>query len=582
MAKAALRGSAVDLPSLRDALDTHLAALSGGSGEVNALRARVLEAARAAALQEPGLFSLTVPTGGGKTLSSLAFALDHAIAHGLDRVIYVIPFTSIVEQTAAVFRDAFGQDDAILEHHSAFDPDKEDTTDNDERRDGRERHGLAVENWDRPIIVTTAVQFFESLYANRKARCRKLHRLARSVIVLDEAQTIPPPVLRPCLAGIKELARGYGASLVLCTATQPAVTDERLTQWSDSKFEHVPIPEAIPTTALREIAPEREQLYEALKRVTVEHAGTLDDAGLVTRMTAERQVLCILNNRRHAREVFEMLPEVGRMHLSTAMVPAHRRTRLAKARRRLAEGQVLRLVSTSLIEAGVDVDFPAVIRAEAGIDSIAQAAGRCNREGKLGREGGRVTVFAPEEGEGRAPPPDLKQFADVGRTVMRDHADPLSLAAVTAYFEQLYWRRGADKLDAKGVMALCDSYETRHGWGGKFADIAEAFRMIEQTMRPVIVPYRASEAYGAHPDVMAALENPFQPVGPLLRPLQQHIVQVPRRARAALLAEGAAQIVREKDYGDQFVVLANADLYNEDRGLDWSDPTWRSAESNIF
>ena len=569
-----LRGSDVSLETLRDALKAHMAGFEGKGGEINALRAEVLAASRDAAIREPGLFSLTVPTGGGKTLASLAFALDHAITHGLERIVYVIPFTSVVEQTAAVFRDALGRENAgaILEHHSAFDAYENDDAENDEGPDGRERHRLAAENWDSPIIVTTAVQFFESLYANRKARCRKLHRLAKSVIVLDEAQTIPPAMLRPCLAAIKELARGYGASLVLCTATQPAVTDHHL---RDERGR--PLPEAIPSEALREIAPERERLYQQLKRVTVTNAGTLDDDALVDRIIREEQALCILNNRRHARELADLLPAESRMHLSTAMVPAHRRARLAEARERLKTKKPLHLVSTSLIEAGVDADFPAVLRAEAGIDSIAQAAGRCNREGAMGHGAGRVTVFTPAEGEGRAPPPELEQFAAAARRVMRDHTDPLSLEAVKAYFAELYWLKGPDALDVKGVMKMCNAFNTTHGLGGNFADIAEAFRLIEETMRPVIIPHGASE-YGASASVLGQVEHAEQ-IGGALRELQQASVQVPARARAALVSAGAARVVRAEEFGDRFVVLTNEELYSAEFGLDWSDPTFRSAES---
>lgn len=574
--KVALRGSNISLEVLRDALKAHMVGFEGKGGAVNALRAEVLVASRAAAIRKPGMFSLTVPTGGGKTLASLAFALDHAIAHGMDRVVYVIPFTSIVEQTAAVFRDALGKENAgaILEHHSAFDPYAKDDDENDEGPDGRERHSLAAENWNSPVIVTTAVQFFESLYANRKARCRKLHRLANAVIVLDEAQTIPPAMLRPCLAAIKELARGYGSSLVLCTATQPAVTDAHLTDENGK-----PLPEAIPAASLREIAPDPAHLYEQLKRVTVTDAGTLDDDALVDRITVEDQALCILNNRRHARDLAARLPDESRMHLSTAMVPAHRRARLAEARARLKDKLPLHLVSTSLIEAGVDVDFPVVLRAEAGIDSIAQAAGRCNREGRMGHGAGRVTVFAPAEGEGRAPPPELKQFAEAARAVMRDHADPLSLEAMTAYFAELYWRKGPELLDGNGVMKLCDAFDTNHGLGGRFADIAEAFRLIEETMRPVIIPRCASE-YGADHDVLGQLDY-AEKIGGALRPLQQASVQVPARARASLIAAGAARIVRREEFGDRFVVLTNGDLYSAEYGLDWSDPTYRSAEGLI-
>ncbi|MEQ1650761.1 MAG: CRISPR-associated endonuclease Cas3'', partial [Hyphomicrobiaceae bacterium] len=257
-----VRGWSGDIANLKCALDAHLVGMPRDDTPINRLRAEVLADARQVAVeQSPGLFALTVPTGGGKTLASLAFAMDHAVKHKLNRIIYVIPFTSIVEQTAEVFRTALGDTTAILEHHSGFDADRFDPPNDEENPDGSEKIRRDTENWDRPIIVTTAVQFFESLFSNRTSRCRKLHNIARSVIVLDEVQTLPLPVLRPCLAALTELARGYGSSVVLCTATQPALTREA----------GLKAPEAL--VGVREIVPPERNLYTRLKRVRAERSG---------------------------------------------------------------------------------------------------------------------------------------------------------------------------------------------------------------------------------------------------------------------------------------------------------------------
>ena len=371
---------ATGLVALRDALNTHLNAVERKAlpSRVNDIRKTVLHDCRARASEPLGLFSLTVPTGGGKTLSSMAFALDHAVTHGLRRVIYAIPFTSIIEQNAKVFSDVFGQDN-VLEHHCNY-----KSKDEPEEHGYDKWRGLAAENWDAPVVVTTNVQFFESLFSNRPSRCRKLHNIARSVIVLDEAQAIPTEYLEPCLCALKELVGQYGCTVVLCTATQPAVDDASL-------------PEKVRLHHVREIIADPQRLYTDLKRTEVTLAGKLTDAALAARLDGHEQVLCIVGTKPQAQAVFTLLQErEGAFHLSTNMYPEHRRRVLGTIRQRLADRLPCRVVSTSLIEAGVDVDFPVVYRAMAGLDSIAQAAGRCNREGGL-PEPGRVVVYEPEK-----------------------------------------------------------------------------------------------------------------------------------------------------------------------------------------
>lgn len=550
------RGQHPSMSELSSRLDRHLdrKLAAASTSEVNAIRASVLKHVRGKADTEPGVFTLTVPTGGGKTLTSLAFALRHALAHDLDRVIYVLPFTTIIEQTAKVFRDALGEDnndvDFVVEHHSAF----------DERevrgRESLDKLKLAMENWDAPVVVTTTVQFFESLFANRPSRCRKLHNIANSVVVLDEAQALPHGVLRPCVAAMAELARNWRTSLVLCTATQPALAQA---EGFEGGFEK--------TT---ELAPDPQGLYGKLKRTRLRNEGEIDDAELTARLADERQALCIVNTRRHARELFLALPDRdGAMHLTTAMCAQHRRERLCIVRRRLAHSKPVRLVATSLVEAGVDVDFPVVWRAMAGIESIAQAAGRCNREGR--RPVGHVHVFTSPEGK---TPLEMRPLADAARRTWRKHGgDPLSLSALDDYFHEVYWVKG-EELDSKRILAKTKG--RHHTCDFPFETIAHEFKVISTSALPVIVPYDETARQ------LVRRLNHVQRPGAIARKLQPYVVTVPPDARARLVAAGAVRFVREAEFDEQFAVLENESLYSCDVGLTWADPTFRDAELLIM
>jgi CRISPR-associated endonuclease/helicase Cas3 len=572
------RGPQNTLEVLRSRLDSRLCGFTAAGGDVNRLRGDVLKHVRQQAKLPTGLFSLTVPTGGGKTLTSLAFALDHAIHHGLERIIYVIPYTSIIEQTADIFRNVLGGGDDILEHHSAVDWGAGDQAGADGATDDEGREGLKklrrdAENWDVRIVVTTAVQFFESLYAARTSACRKLHNIARSVIVLDEAQTLPLNLLLPCMAAIDTLAKGYGASVVLCTATQPALSKQ---DGFPNGLEHV-----------RELAPDPRQLYTRLKRVrVVVEPEPVDDMGLAARMRDSERILCIVNSRAHARDVFAMIKdEAGARHLTTVMCPLHRRAALADIRGCLKDRKPVRLIATSLIEAGVDVDFPVVWRAITGLDSIAQAAGRCNREGVLAE--GMVHVFQAAVVEGRKAPQAVEQLASATREILRLHAhDPLGLDAITAYFQLVYWKKGSGELDrapheGRDVQILQEIADNASKLTIPFAAIARAFRFIPDSMAPVIVPYRQAGESEPVEFLVKRLEYVDRP-GALARKLALYSVPVPRRARGTLLAQGAARIVQPEKYGDRFVVLENSDLYSSVSGLDWADPSFRSAEANIM
>lgn len=548
------RGSHIPLTTLRERLDQHLAGFKADT-PVNQLRAEILTGVRAHAADPAGVFSLTVPTGGGKTLASLAFALDHAMVHGLRRVIFVIPFTSVVEQTAAVFRGAFGDlgAAAVLEHHSAF------VDQTEKAPEARDKLALAMENWDCPIVVTTSVQFFESLYADRPARCRKLHNIAGSVVILDEAQTLPIKLLRPCVAALDELARNYRSSVVLCTATQPALHRDDLA----GGFARV-----------TELAPDPPSLFKKLERVTVRHIGTLDDAALANELRTRQQVLCIVNNRRHARVLFEMIAdEAGARHLTTLMCAKHRRRVLAEIRADLKAGRPCRLVATSLIEAGVDVDFRTVLRAEAGLDSIAQAAGRCNREGRYAPAESEVLIFSTESPDG-APPPELAQFAQVARRILHLHRDePLAQGAIKAYFMELYWQKGANELDAANLLGvLADSRIDSL----PFEFLAAKFRMIESTQLPVIIPFDDA-ARAALRDLEYA-----EGCAAIARRLQPYLVQLPHAGYQALRKAGAIQPVQPRRLGEQFMQLTNLDLYDPSSGLHWDNPDFITPEKTIW
>ena len=507
------------------------------------------------AAQPQGLFTLTVPTGGGKTFTSMAFALEHAKRHGMRRVIYVIPFTSIIEQNAAEFRKAFGElgEQAVLEHHSTFDDGK---LQNEATKD---KLRLASENWDAPIVVTTAVQFFESLFADRSSRCRKLHNIAGSVIILDEAQMLPLNLLLPIMQAIKELAQNYRCSVVMCTATQPAVQAEN---GFYRGFENV-----------REIAPKPTALFDKLRRTTVQYIGTQTDVDLLTKLAEQQQMLVIVNNRRHARSLYDQAKHLdGTFHLTTLMCAKHRSQKLDEIRGRLKSGEPCRVIATSLIEAGVDVDFPLVMRAEAGLDSVAQAAGRCNREGKRPSENSFVWIFAPEE-QWKAPPELATQAAVMRLTANSFSDDLLSTQAVTAYFAELYQLKGSE-LDNKKILKMHN--DAGQSLDFPFQTIADKFRMIESHMQPLIIPFDVEAE-----NLISSLHHADH-IGGLLRKLQPYTVQIPEKALAALYKAGRIEPINEKNFGKQFYTLIGLDLYDDVAGLSWEDTEFLKGESLVF
>lgn len=516
------------LDDLWERLQRHISGWFPPQGELNSRRCAVLEQCiRMGKTQPPGLFTLTVPTGGGKTVASLAFALAQARARarGLRRIIYVIPYTSIIEQTAQEFRTILGAEN-VLEHHSnaAYEIDAEATPET-------VRLAQAAENWDMPVVVTTAVQFFESLYANRPSQCRKLHNLAGSVILFDEAQLLPLPCLRPCIHAIAQLVQHYGASAVLCTATQPALGPL--------------FAEFLPGRPAVELCPPELCPPESFRRVCFRQAGRLDWDTLSGQLQQHEQVLCVINSRKSAQEIFTRLSGEGNFHLSTLMYPAHRRAKLEEIRRRLKGGLPCRVISTSLIEAGVDVDFPAVFREEAGLDSILQAAGRCNREGKRPVSESIVTLFRGEA----APPPLFQTAIGAGRKVLEQYDDIASQEAIQAYFHMFLELNGAEAQDKYGILSKIDE-----DWF-PFQSVAERFHMIDSPTRTVYIPL------GAGAELIGRLRAGERSRA-LFRQLGQYGVSIYENHFAAL--DQAGDLERLEDGS---AILATLSLYSEETGL---------------
>ena len=513
------------MPALLHRLEKYTARWQNPGNDLNRRRCEILQECQRGADHDRGLFTLTVPTGGGKTVASVAFALRHAVRNQMDRVIYVIPYTSIIEQTAEVFRGIFGAEN-VLEHHSNAAYEVNESGDTLQYKLVR-----ATENWDAPIVVTTAVQFFESLYSNKPSKCRKLHNIANSVIIFDEAQMLPTPHLRPCVAAIAKLVTDFRATAVLCTATQPVLND-LFQQYA-------------PDRPIVELCPDAKELSTQLRRVRFTQIGRVNAEDLSQKLAALSQVLCIVNSRAAAQEVFRKLPEEGRFHLSTLMYPAHRRAVLSDIRRRLTAGQPCRVVATSLIEAGVDVDFPAVFRELAGVDSILQAAGRCNREGKRCAEDSIVTVF-----EGVSATPQLLQVnIGAAREALSGGADPADLDTVRRYFVSYRSLMQQSRLDKANIIGLFETGSM------PFRTAAERFHLIDSATKTIYVPLADGVV------LVQRLQN-GERSRELFRQLGQYSVNVYDRHFNDLLAAGYLEIV-----DDDSAILTDASRYDLRTGL---------------
>lgn len=518
-----MRNGFADLSVLNQKLDQKLAKFGGGKRPIDQKRCEILQDCVRAAAGEPGLFSLTVPTGGGKTISSLAFALKHALKNGLKRVIYVIPYTNIIEQNANVFSDILGEKN-VLQHHSNFDFSSID-------EDGvGSLCKLASENWDAPLIVTTNVQFFESLYANKPSRCRKIHNIAGSVIIFDEAQMFPTQYLNPCVRAISELVYNYRCTAVLCSATQPVLQ----------------FPKEI---SVREICRDPLSLYQFFRRTKIVNHGTLSDASLLDALEQHTQALCIVNTRAHARRLYMGLSSDA-FHLSTLMCPKHRKETIKQMKNRLSGGLPCRVVSTRLIEAGVDIDFPVVYRCIAGIDSLVQSAGRCNREMKAPSRD--VFVFESLEEDIARLPHSLQRPAQIAKEILRHYPDILSPQAIRAYFTRLFEMEGDNGLDVKTIVPSLEA-------GGRslrfdFPKAAEDFKLIDCPSRPIVIPFD---------DGAEKLITDFkkQPGCSLIRALQPYTVSVYPHEYALLNDAGVLETIHETAF------LSDRSLYDMHTGL---------------
>ena len=446
------RNSGESMEILQNRLKNHISEWLKNTDEdtINGRRTEILNNCIREGKQKEGIFRLTVPTGGGKTVASLAFALEHAVKNHKDRIIYVIPYTSIIEQNAQVFREILGEEN-VLENHCNVDY---------ESSEEFKPMQLASENWDKPVVVTTNVQFFESLFANKSSKCRKIHNIANSVIILDEAQMLPMDYLKPCIAMLQELVDSYSASIVLCTATQPAL---------DSFFSK--------NELIKELCPRMEEQFSFFKRVNYQNLGKIRQDHLIEKLKKENNALCIVNTKKAAQVIYKELHGEGIYHLSTSMYPKHRKRVLKTIRERLKNSEKCIVISTSLVEAGVDLDFATVYRQIAGLDSMIQAAGRCNREGKRELSNSIVCIFDLEEFQIAQ---RQRQQIDVSKGILQDYTDIADLKAITDYFTRLYHSRGTS-LDKKKIMDEFQKMECN------FAKVAKEFKLIEENTKTIFI-----------------------------------------------------------------------------------------------
>ncbi|MCL4503632.1 MAG: CRISPR-associated helicase Cas3' [Deltaproteobacteria bacterium] len=515
-----LRQQPYELSTLAESLRRDQAQFNNEErSKINLLRHEIYRECLKAAEWKPGFFRLTVPTGGGKTRSGMAFALQHAVNYQKERVIVAIPYTSIIDQTAQVYRDIFRPEN-VLEHHSAVYP-----SDREDEFGFQQWAKLAAENWDAPIVVTTTVQLFESLFANRPSACRKLHNLVNSVVILDEVQTLPAGLLAPVLEVLQQLVDHYGASVVLCTATQPALADPQSPYLKGLRG------------PVKEIVPNPERYFQELKRVTYELPPEPWSWKRVAQEMADvPQCLAVVNTKKDALVLLEALNDPESLHLSTLLCMAHRREVIAEIKKRLDPNKPspCRVVATQVVEAGVDLDFPVVFRSMGPLDRIVQAAGRCNREGRLAE--GRAVIFQPADG--RLPPGEYRAGSDIAAAMLkRPKSDLHSPVIFEEYFRQLY---KAVPTDIHKINDLRDRLD--------FPEVAARFRLIADDTVPLVVTYPRTGSPAA--TLLARLTSPGIALGGearlLLRRLQPYLVNVHGRLLEGYKRRG---LVRELPLG---------------------------------
>lgn len=527
------RNSGESMETLQNRLEKHISEWLKNTDidTINGRRTEILKNCIKEGKQKEGIFRLTVPTGGGKTLTSLAFALEHAVKNHKDRIIYVIPYTSIIEQNAQVFREILGEDN-VLENHCNVDY---------ESSEEFKPMQLASENWDKPVVVTTNVQFFESLFANKSSKCRKLHNIANSVVILDEAQMLPMDYLKPCTAMLQELVDGYRTSIVLCTATQPTL---------DAFFRE--------NALIKELCPRMEEQFQFFQRVNYQNLGKIRWDDLLEKLKRENNALCIVNTKKAAQMIYKEIDGEGIYHLSTSMYPKHRKRVLKKIRERLKNNEKCIVISTSLVEAGVDLDFARVYRQIAGLDSMIQAAGRCNREGKRKLSDSMVYIFDLEESY---PVQSQRQQMDVSKGILQDYADIADLKAITDYFTRLYHYRGTS-LDKKKIMDEFQKMECN------FAKVAKEFRLIEENTRMIFIN-REPEA-----DELLQELRIKGVTRERMRKAGQYCIQVYDNEKSENSffdkLNGAGMLKPISEEMQDFYELAAGEQYSEEYGLDFS------------
>ncbi len=558
--KAAMRGNYPGIDDLKNRFDMFMDTKKRDlSKPINKQRDIILNLCREKAALPPGFFSLTVPTGGGKTLSSMAFALEHALKYGKQRIIMAIPYTSIIEQTAKVYKygtddeeeieeavkneDILFGEDSVIEHHSNIDPDKED-----------HKSRLACENWDAPVIVTTNVQLFESLFAGRTSSCRKLHNIVNSVIILDEAQMLPPEYLKPILSVLRGLVEHFGVTVVLCTATQPALSGK--IGAGQSVFDGL--------LNVVEIVDKPIELARSFKRVEIippDLSKYTEWPELAKQLKKYKQVLCIVNTRKDCRDLHALMPQDA-VHLSANMCGEERSEIISSIKQKLKNKKPVRVISTQLVEAGVDIDFPVVYRALTGMDSIAQAAGRCNREAKLNAEGrmGKVVVFQPPK---PSPIGLLRKGEDAAKDIFRMYdIQELHPILYTEYFKRFY----ASVNDFDKPRFHDRLVREANDFQFQFRTFAQNVRLIDDVAQQgIIVWYQGKEKNSL------GLIDYLRRNGPerwVIRKLQRFIVNIPIPLFYKLRDEGYI----EELHG--YWVQKSTGLYKSGKGLLADSSKW--------
>ena len=507
--------------------------------EINVIRNKILFEANEKAIDKPGFYSLTVPTGGGKTLTSLSFALKHLLHYKKDRIIYALPYTTIIEQNAQVFREILGVEN-VLEVHSSIDPILEEET---------PQNRLLSENWDHPLIVTTNVQLFESLFSSKTSRTRKLHNIINSVLILDEVQMLSSEYLLPIIKYLKQLVEHFNVTVLFCTATQPAFKSKKGINYDFKGIDNI-----------TEIISDTNDLFKKLKRVKIHKSKSSKTSWSELKIDIEKhkQTLTIVNRKKDAMDLYSIL-EGNKFHLSTNMCAEHRRNIILKIKEALLSKEDIHVVSTQLIEAGVDIDFPVVFRSMTGLDSIAQSAGRCNREGKL-KNPGDVFLFFPEKS---SPSGHLLQAEQAGMGCMEEFEDLLHPRAIEKYFETLFYMKGEKGLDSKDILRDLSAL--------KFETVSKNFQIINELSYPVLVPYGEGKKYISELMEMSEYETPD------FKKLQRYLLNVRTDAYKKLL--NSHNIINFRDY---FGILQNENLYNYETGLSGENLYFHSPEELIL